>query len=230
IDPALRHVAWPSGDFFFWKEIRNGENGGDDDARGDQRLLPGAKLKHRVIARGASPPRPSVLLVVSGRGRFRSDVAQRRLDDLDDDIGAKLDHHFIALKHFRDFADQPARGDDDVAFAHIRDHLHVLFARLLLRADDQEIEEDENENEGRKLQERVRRGGAGGLRIGGRNEHRADLLGGYAWNVSGTPAVSPKAGAKVGGYIAIQPSGATRRGIKERASRRAQWAVAARPP
>ena len=47
--------------------------------------------------------------------------------------------------HLRHLADEAARGDDGVAAPHLIDHLAVLLGALLLRPDDEEVEDEDHQ-------------------------------------------------------------------------------------
>ena len=77
---------------------------------------------------------------------MRPDVAQRGLERLDADAlrDLDLDLGFIDLGHL---ADDAAAGDDNVVLLHRSDHRLVLLHPALLRADEQEVEDDEDEDQ-----------------------------------------------------------------------------------
>ena len=54
-----------------------------------------------------------------------------------------------------DFAEHAARGDDFVADAEVRDHLAVFFLSLVLRPDQQEIENDEDQDQRQEAEQRI---------------------------------------------------------------------------
>src|SRR5258708_7527429 len=67
-----------------------------------------------------------------------------------------LDLDLIVVHHLGHLSDQSARGDEDVAAAHILHHLLVLLCPLLLRPQDEEIHDDENKAKRQQLIKHVR--------------------------------------------------------------------------
>src|SRR6185503_154231 len=88
--------------------------------------------------------------VVRRLGAVWPNVAQHRLDDADTDALCDLELDLI-LVDLGDLADQAAIGDRRVARLYRHHHRLVLLHPPLLRPDQQEIENDENEDERKDL-------------------------------------------------------------------------------
>src|SRR5260370_19933771 len=87
-----------------------------------------------------------------------------------------LDFDLIVVHHFGHLSDQPARGDEDVAAAHILHHLLVLLCPLLLGPQDEEIHDDENKGKRQQLIKDVRADASHALCVGGCDHARNSPL------------------------------------------------------
>jgi hypothetical protein len=83
----------------------------------------------------------------------------------------------VVVHHLGDLSDETARGDDGVAATDILHQLVMLFRLLLLRTDDQEIHDNEDQRERQQRHQKVvGLAGTGGLSKRGSYEHSDDSL------------------------------------------------------
>src|SRR5262245_3573922 len=83
----------------------------------------------------------------------------------------------IVVDHLGHLADQPAGSNDRVAAAQVLDQLLVVLRALLLRPQDQEIHDDEDQDEGQQLHPEVAAAEWARLGISGRHKHLSVLCG-----------------------------------------------------
>jgi len=107
------------------------------------------------------------------------DGGYHRLDHRDLYTGRDLDGDLICVigPDGGDFSDQSPGGHDLVAALQRVDHRAVFLQPLLLRADQQEVHDDEDQDERQQAGDGAGSGGAGGLGVGGGDEHGASLSG-----------------------------------------------------
>src|SRR5687767_13780982 len=67
----------------------------------------------------------------------------------------KLHLDLLVVDHLGDLADQPAGGDHGIAAAHVPDQLLMLLGAFLLRPQDQEIHDDEDQDERQQRHQHV---------------------------------------------------------------------------
>src|SRR5262249_13901909 len=172
-DSALRPLR-PALDRALGEEIRNREQAADQCREQDRRRLPSGDMEH-----GSSRLAPRLLL-----GR-RS--ARLVLDLLALGANARLHRAHLAHSHaVRDFhldlvvvddlgdlAHQPAGGNDSIAAAQVLDQLLVLLGPLLLRPQDQEIHDHEDQHERQQLHQHIIATERARLGKSGRHEHRS---------------------------------------------------------
>ena len=140
------------------------------EAKSDALLLP------RIRTLG--DPDEEAALILDAEDRQEDDAApdaaaigalprrvDRRPHGPDLHVRSEFDAHLVVGDGFH-FADEAARRDDDVAALQIGDHLHVPLPRLLLRPDQQKVEDHEYEDERQHLHDDAsRRIAASGLRV-----------------------------------------------------------------
>ena len=138
------------------QEIRHREQADDERREQDRQCLPARNVQHGL---GASSR-------IAGSDQLDGALLLHRLA-----LGAHVGHHrahlphahavgdldldLVVVDHLGDLADQPAGGDDGVAAAHVLDHLLVLLHPLLLRPQDQEIHDDEDQDERQQRHQHV---------------------------------------------------------------------------
>src|SRR5690606_25581731 len=105
-----------------------------------------------IFQRGKSSSDISVVRRVRA---VRHDIAQHRLQHLDAHALSDLQLHLL-LVHLGDLADQAAAGDGAIARLDRGDHLAVRLHLALLRPDHQQVEDDEDEDERKDLDQECR--------------------------------------------------------------------------
>src|SRR5579883_1853360 len=176
-----RQAFLQGGDALRRKEARHDEQNGHDDQRDDGGDPPGGETKHWT----SRSPRAFSLTMGGGlRSRFAdrfldrlapgADLADAGPGDAHAHIGRDLDLDFAVIGRLGDLADKAAGRDDRIAAPRALEHLLMLAGAALLRAQDQEIHDRENDDERRELDEHILRPGraARGLGECWRNQQR----------------------------------------------------------
>src|SRR5580704_9731709 len=90
-----------------------------------------------------------------GRLALGTHLADHRAHLLHADAVRNFDLDLVVVRHLRDLADEAAVGDDDIAPAQRLHHVLMLLHLLLLRPQDQEVHDHDDQNERRKLDKHV---------------------------------------------------------------------------
>ena len=137
----------------------------------------------------------AVVLVAFGGDRLglRQHRGDRAAHDPHAHAVGDLDQHLVVADHLGDRADDAAAGDDAVAAPQrARASCAWSFVLLLLRPDQEEIEDDEDQHERQRTgSSALSRAASDRLRIGRRNEHRSLL------SVTGSTEGRPRRAALV---------------------------------
>src|SRR5436190_19718708 len=97
-------------------------------------------------------------------------LGDRTLDHAHARVVGNLHLDLVVVAHLGDLADDAAGGDDGVAAAQVGDHLAVLLHLLLLRPQEQQVEDHEHQQDRHQLDEEIAASG-GALSIGRRDQH-----------------------------------------------------------
>src|SRR5690348_3710058 len=103
------------------------------------------------------------LLAAAHRFAAGDDVGDRALDDAHPHAFCEFYLQLIVADHLGDQADDAAAGDHAVAALHAGQHLALLLHLGLLWTDQQEVEDDENEDQRKQLDDEVRAATGGAL-------------------------------------------------------------------
>ena len=144
------------------KQVRRGPKQADRHHAQNQDALPERDMHHGEGALG----------IGSGGLGLADDLRDGGADDADLDALSDLDGDFVILD-VGDLADDPALGHHLVATLQFSDHITLFLHALLLRAQDQEIHDHEDQDQRNELGNGASATGAsGGLGIGGGDKHR----------------------------------------------------------
>src|SRR6185437_14352878 len=101
--------------------------------------------------RGLASPQPLAgRSLLFHRLTFGPDVAEHSAQLADTHVVRDLDLDLVVVDHLGNFADEPAISDHGVAPPYVLDHFRMLLHPLLLWAQDEEIHDHENQDEGQQ--------------------------------------------------------------------------------
>ena len=201
IDRLARNEGRQAGKHLGRQEVRNREQQPDQAHADHQNDLPdreihhGLKLPPQLVRAGKAALLAARHLVIGGlvvrRTRFglvvlgllvalhrrgglalAANIGEGGFNDPDAHVIGQLDLNLVVVDHLGDLADHAAGGDDDIAAAHRVDHRLVFLLALLLRPDQQEIEDAEHE--GQHDEEAVATGALRTCRLGISRRRRQD--------------------------------------------------------